>query len=116
MTWWTSPAASSSVAARRAKAVAMTVAVTKTAENPLADAAEFLVDYHADCIWEVHLLIAYCLALRAMQEAGVEGLEPIMEDMQRLPEVLARLVNDVEEDMKALGKRTSITRQRKNFC
>lgn len=86
---------------------AMTVAVTKTAENPLADAAEFLVDYHADCIWEVHLLIAYCLALRAMQEAGVEGLEPIMEDMQRLPEVLARLVNDVEEDMKALGERAS---------
>lgn len=86
---------------------AMTVAVTKTAENPLADAAEYLIDYRADCIWEVHLLIVYYFVLRAMQEAGVEGLEPILEDMHRLPGILARLVNEVEEEMKALAERAS---------
>ncbi len=86
---------------------AMTVAVTKTAENPLADVAEFLIDYRADCIWEVHLLIVYYFALRAMQEEGVEGLEPILEDMYRLPGVLERLVGEVEEEMRGLGERAA---------
>lgn len=89
------------------KSGAMTVAVTKTAKNPLAEAADFSVNYQADCIWEVHLLIAYYFALLFMQKAGIGELDPILTDMRRLPEVLARLVPSVEEDMKVLGERAS---------
>lgn len=38
---------------------ALTAAFTKRADSPITSAAEFSIDYQADCIWEIHLLLCY---------------------------------------------------------
>src|SRR5476649_611383 len=41
---------------------ALTVALTKRDDSPIAGAADYLIAYEADCIWEVHLLLCYTFA------------------------------------------------------
>ncbi len=43
---------------------ALTAAFTKRADSPITSAAEFSIDYQADCIWEIHLLLCYSVVLR----------------------------------------------------
>lgn len=42
---------------------ALTAAFTKRADSPITSAAEFSIDYQADCIWEIHLLLCYSVVL-----------------------------------------------------
>jgi fructoselysine 6-phosphate deglycase len=92
-----------------AKAVgAFTVSVTNKAENPLASVGDHTIDYHAECIWEAHLLIGYAFALEI-----ISRLEPnpeitaIYSQLNRLPAVLEKLVNGYEETGRKLGEKAS---------
>lgn len=84
---------------------ALTVAITRDSSNtPLSEAAEYVIGYGAECIWEIHLLAAYYIACKY-----INAMEPnsevtkIMEDMKKLPKVLADLVVSSEEKSKELG-------------
>lgn len=62
---------------------ALTAAFTKRADSPITSAAEFSIDYQADCIWEIHLLVGWrsilgCLkheknSVQALCGAGLRG-------------------------------------------
>src|SRR5579875_3680014 len=77
---------------------ALTVSVTKRKENPIAATGDYVISYEAECIWEVHLLICYTIALEL-----IERLQPhpevmkIINDIPKLPKVLGDLVNNWEE-------------------
>lgn len=88
---------------------AMTIGVTQDlSHTPLAEAAEQLIDYGGECIWEMHLITAYYIACRyiASVEAN-EDVDKIVADMRRLPEVLSALLETQEERSKALALRAS---------
>ncbi|CCJ99848.1 Fructoselysine 6-phosphate deglycase (EC 3.5.-.-) [Cronobacter malonaticus 507] len=42
---------------------ALTAAFTKRPDSPIVQAAEHVVAYEADCIWEIHLLLCYSVVL-----------------------------------------------------
>lgn len=88
---------------------AMTIGVTKSASGtPLAEAAEDVIGYEAACIWEVHLLITYYLALQYISRVQPsDEVAKILSDMEKIPEVLAELVVSAEEKSRQLGERAS---------
>jgi len=87
---------------------AMTVGVTNKLENPLASVGDYTVDYHAECIWEAHLLISYAFALNiiARLEPDPEAAS-IYAQLHKLPAVLEDLVNNYEETGRQLGEKAS---------
>ncbi|WP_160679229.1 fructoselysine 6-phosphate deglycase [Clostridium sp. C8-1-8] len=88
---------------------AMTIGITRDPSNTLlSEAAEFVIGYGAECIWEIHLLATYYTACKYIN-AKKENLEvtKILEDMKKLPNVLAELVVSAEEKSKELGIRAS---------
>jgi fructoselysine-6-P-deglycase FrlB-like protein len=88
---------------------AMTVAVTQDlSRTPLAEAAEHIIDYNGECIWEMHLIVAYYLACKFIVsvEANQE-IDTIVADMRRLPKVLSALLQTQEERSKGLALRAS---------
>lgn len=90
---------------RARNAGAMTIGVTRDATNtPVAEAAQYVIGYGAECIWEIHLLVSYYIACRYIN-AVKENAEVtrIMEDMKKIPGVLAELVVSSEEKSKELA-------------
>ncbi|EQB89945.1 hypothetical protein M918_18180 [Clostridium sp. BL8] len=84
---------------------ALTVGITRDSKNtPLSEAAEYVIGYGAECIWEIHLISTYYIACRYIN-AIKENPEvtKILQDMKKLPEVLADLVVSAEEKSKELG-------------
>lgn len=103
----TEEVANSIIYARNAGA--MTIGITRDPVNTLlSEAAEYVIGYGAECIWEIHLLATYyiaCKYINALKE-NVE-VTTILKDMEKLPEVLANLVISAEEKSKELGIRAS---------
>lgn len=84
---------------------AFTVAITRDAAGtPLSEAAERVIGYAAECIWEVHLLLSFRFAMDIIQQNGpVDDLAALQADIGKLPDVLAGLVASVEERSKELA-------------
>lgn len=91
------------------KAGALTVAITRDPENtPLSNISEFVIGYGAECIWEIHLLASYYLACRYINRLKENSeVTRILDDMKKLPGVLAELVVSAEEKSKKLAIRAS---------
>jgi len=87
---------------------ASTVSVTNKAENPLASVGDYMIDYHAECIWEAHLIISYAFALNIISrmEPNPE-VETIYSQLSQLPPVLEKLVKGYEETGRKLGEKAS---------
>ncbi len=91
------------------KAGAITVGLTKKPDgNLVAIAAEKVIAYEAECIWEVHLLLTYCFALEmiAQTEPNEEAAQ-IRSDLDKLPGILSKLVKETEEASMKLGEKAS---------
>jgi fructoselysine 6-phosphate deglycase len=88
---------------------AATVAVTKSAENPMAQITDYVVAYHAEAIWEAHLLVTYAFAYEIISrlEAHAEEITKIYEQLHQLPPLLEKLVNAYEEIGRKLGEQAS---------
>ncbi len=90
---------------RARNAGAMTIGVTRDSANtPVSEVAEYVIGYGAECIWEIHLFVSYYIACKYIN-AVKENAEvtKIMEDMKKIPAVLAELVISSEEKSKELG-------------
>ena len=77
----------------------MTVGVCNEREdNPLGMEADYVVDYHAEAMWECQLVALYTLIARMALERGesTEIMEKILSDMKRLPEVLGHHIENFE--------------------
>lgn len=98
---------SQSLALARSKG-AYTVAVTKSADNPIAAFADITIDYHAECIWEAHLLISYAFAIEFIKrrEPNPE-IDQIEKQLFQLPPLLEKLINSCEANGQLLGERAS---------
>lgn len=94
---------------RARKAGALTVAFTYASSGtPLSVAAEYVIGYEAECIWEIHLMITYyisCKYINAVKENS--EITKILSDMKKIPSVLAELVVSAEEKSKELGLKAS---------
>lgn len=68
-------------------------------DNPLGQEADYVVDYHAEAMWECQLVALYTLIARLSLERGesTEVMEQILSDMKRLPEVLGHHIETYEE-------------------
>jgi len=88
---------------------AVTVAVTKSAENPVAQVTDYVVAYHAEAIWEAHLLVTYAFAYEIISrlEAHTKEITQIYEQLHQLPPLLEKLVNGYEETGRKLGEQAS---------
>lgn len=88
---------------------ALTIGITNKAEgNGLAEAAEYVVAYEAECIWEAHLITCYSFALELIsRREPCDEIQKIMEDMEKLPAVLKYLIENYEEKGRELGERAS---------
>lgn len=79
---------------------AMTAAFTKRADSPITQVAEQVVAYEADCIWEIHLLLCYTVALemiRRLEPAPHPDVARIARELEQLPRVLGELVRGWEK-------------------
>jgi fructoselysine 6-phosphate deglycase len=87
---------------------ASTVGVTNKVENPLASIGDYVIDYHAECIWEAHLIISYAFALKIISqlEPNTE-VETIYAQLSQLPSVLEKLIISYEETGRQLGEKAS---------
>ncbi|ERI93930.1 SIS domain protein [Clostridiales bacterium oral taxon 876 str. F0540] len=94
---------------RARNAGAITIGITRDSANTLlSEAAEYVVGYGAECIWEIHLMTTYyiaCKYINALKENA--EVTKILEDMKKLPAVLAELVVSAEEKSKELGIKAS---------
>jgi fructoselysine 6-phosphate deglycase len=87
---------------------AITVSVTNKIENPLASVGRYCIDYHAECIWEAHLLISYAFALDLISSlAPTEEIASIYSQLFQLPDLLEKLVAECEEPGRQLGEKFS---------
>lgn len=91
------------------EAGAITVGITRDAEGTLVtEAAEHIIAYGAECIWEVHLLLTFCFALDFIQKtAPCTDVDQILKDFKKLPGILGRLVKETEEESRLLGERAA---------
>ena len=88
---------------------AITVGITKNPEgNLVAKAADHVIAYGAECIWEVHLLLTFAFALEMIEktEANVD-VTKIRSDLEKLPAILSKLVKETETDSMKLGENAS---------
>jgi len=78
---------------------ASTVGVTNKVENPLASIGDYVIDYHAECIWEAHLIISYAFALKIISQLEPNPeVETIYAQLSQLPSVLEKLISSYEEN------------------
>ena len=91
------------------EAGAITVGITRDGEGTLVtEAAEHIIAYGAECIWEVHLLLTFCFALDFIQKtAPCADVDQILADFKKLPGILGRLVKETEEESRLLGERAA---------
>jgi fructoselysine-6-P-deglycase FrlB-like protein len=82
--------------------------VNKQEKNPLAEEAEFVIAYHAEAMWECHLLAVYFIALHWIQKTQPsEEIEKILSDIPKLPKVLAHHIDTFEEKAIEMTKTVS---------
>ncbi|EFS5610199.1 TPA: fructoselysine 6-phosphate deglycase [Escherichia coli] len=87
---------------------ALTAAFTKRADSPITSAAEFSIDYQADCIWEIHLLLCYSVVLEMITCLAPNAeIGKIKNDLKQLPNALGQLVRTWEEKGRQLGELAS---------
>ncbi|TNT15690.1 fructoselysine 6-phosphate deglycase, partial [Escherichia coli] len=87
---------------------ALTAAFTKRADSPITSAAEFSIDYQADCIWEIHLLLCYSVVLEMITRLAPNAeIGKIKNDLKQLPNALGHLVRTWEEKGRQLGELAS---------
>ena len=87
---------------------ALTAAFTKRADSPITSAAEFSIDYQADCIWEIHLLLCYSVVLEMITRLAPHAeIGKIKNDLKQLPNALGYLVRTWEEKGRQLGELAS---------
>ena len=87
---------------------ALTAAFTKRADSPITSAAEFSIDYQADCIWEIHLLLCYSVVLEMITRLAPNAeIGKIKNDLKQLPNALGHLVRTWEEKGRQLGEQAS---------
>lgn len=87
---------------------ALTLAITKEADNPIAKIGDYFIAYQGECIWEIHLLILYTLVLDMIQKTQSNSeVDNIIEDIEKLPSVLEDLVVNYEEIGRKLGEKAS---------
>ena len=99
-----------SLSLEKAKAAgAITVGITKKPEgNLVSKAAEHVIAYGAECIWEVHLLLTFAFALEMIEKTEPqEEASRIRADLDKLPDILAKLVKETESASMELGERAS---------
>lgn len=91
------------------EAGAITVGVTRDASGtPVSEAAEHVIAYAAECIWEIHLMISFYIALEYISRIDDnKDVTQILADMKKLPDVLAELVKTSEDKSRELGERAS---------
>ncbi|OPJ63104.1 fructoselysine 6-phosphate deglycase [Clostridium oryzae] len=91
--------------ARAKEAGAITVGITRDPSNtPLSSTAEYVIGYGAECIWEIHLLSTYYIACKYINAVKENSeVSKILDDMKKLPGVLAELVVSAEDKSKELG-------------
>lgn len=93
------------IAAQRQAVVAC---VTNKADNPLAALGKYVIDYHAESIWEAHTLISYAFALNIISRREHHPeVDAILAQIPRLPDILGRLIASYEETGRTLGERAS---------
>lgn len=87
---------------------ALTLSITKDANNPIASISEYFIAYEGECIWEIHLLILYTLVLDMIQKTQPNSeVDNILMDIEKLPSVLEDLVVNHEETGRKLGEKAS---------
>ncbi|EEU0868947.1 fructoselysine 6-phosphate deglycase [Escherichia coli] len=87
---------------------ALTAAFTKRADSPITSAAEFSIDYQADCIWEIHLLLCYSVVLEMITRLAPNAeIGKIKNDLKQLPNALGHLVRTWEEKGRQHGELAS---------
>lgn len=97
-----------SIALARKKG-ALTLAVTRDESgSTLASTAEYIIGYGGESIWEMHLLVNYYIACKYINSVKEhKEITKILEDMKKLPAILADLVVSTEEKSKELGMKAS---------
>ena len=88
---------------------ALTLGFTKNSQgNIVAEEAEHLIAYKAECIWEIHLLLSFYIALNYIYRLeNNQEVKEILADIKKLPSVLQELLETVEEESMKLGKKAS---------
>jgi fructoselysine-6-P-deglycase FrlB-like protein len=95
--------------AKAKKYDALTLGFTKNSKgNIVAEEAEHLIAYEAECIWEIHLLLTFYIALNYIYRLEKnQEVKEILTDIKKLPSVLQKLLETVEKESMKLGKRAS---------
>lgn len=84
---------------------ALTLSATRDASgSALAEAAEYVIGYGGESIWEMHLVVNYYLAGKYINAINEHPeVMRILEDINKLPEALSDIVASTEEKSKKLG-------------
>lgn len=87
----------------------LTLGVTRDFKgSALAEAAELVIGYGGESIWEMHLIVNYYVAGKYINSIKEHSeITKILEDMEKLPQILADLVVSTEEKSKELGVEAS---------
>lgn len=86
---------------------AITIAITNTADTPLAKACSYVLDYHTKAVFTIPVALLYWLAAHAMisrKENAEEG-KRIIDQMGRLPEQMEKLYRDTRQTGKEFARR-----------
>lgn len=85
------------------------VSITNSADCAMAKIADHVVAYHAEAIWEAHLLTTYAFAYEIISrvETDTTQITKIYQQLKELPTLLEKLIDQFEEPGKVLGKKAS---------
>lgn len=88
---------------------ALTLGVTKDFKgSKLADSAEYSFGYGGESIWQMHLIVNYYIIGNYINALNKHPeITKILEDLNKLPPILADLVVSTEESSKELGIKAS---------
>lgn len=87
---------------------ALVLSLTKKPQgNKLAEVSNELIAYEGECIWVIHLIITYYIALSYIKDKTTSPEpEKILNDLHKIPEAL-KILLDTEEKSKELGIKAS---------
>lgn len=86
---------------------ATTIAITNTAETPLAKACQYVLDYHSKAVFTIPVALLYWLAAQVMisrNESAGDG-KRILDQMRRLPDQMDKLYRETRQTGKELAKK-----------
>jgi fructoselysine 6-phosphate deglycase len=84
---------------------AYTYAITNRSSSPLAQISTSSFAYNGECIWEIHLLLTYYIALALCPETT--NLHRLKEELKLLPKLLNQLLQTWEEPARRLAETAS---------